>query len=263
MIIAQISDMHIQQDRRLLKGRFDAAGNLETCIQQLNALKPDLVLATGDLVNSGVAAEYAFLRELLAPLQAPLYLMPGNHDDRALMREYFPSHDYLFTDHARLSHVIECGGLRIIMLDSHIPGKDEGAIGAAQLDWLESRLAGAPHIPAIIALHHPPFPTSPRYVGNFFCADGPELQQAVSRHPNVLRVISGHLHRNIQVNFAHAIGSVCPSTAVTFGLAIAPKTPFFYSSEPPGYHLHLWQPDKPIITHTVLLPPAMPASADD
>ena len=256
MIVAQISDMHIQQDRRLLKGKFDAAGNLETCIAQLNALKPDLVLATGDLVNSGTREEYAFLAGLLAPLQSPLYLLPGNHDDRALMREFFPSHDYLFTEYERLHYVIACDGLNIIMLDSHIPGNDEGCIGPAQLTWLEAQLASAPHIPALIALHHPPFATGARFIDNFFCADGPELRGLVARHPQVLRVISGHLHRNIQVNFAGATGSVCPSTAVTFGLALAPKTSFFYSNEPPGYHLHLWRPGNPVITHTVLLPSA-------
>lgn len=254
MIIAQISDMHIQQDRRLLKNRFDAAGNLETCIRQLNALKPDMVLATGDLVNTGQRQEYAFLRDLLAQLQAPFYLLPGNHDDRALMREFFPGHGYLFTENERLHYVIEQDGLRIIMLDSQVPGGDEGAIGAAQLLWLEDELGRAPQHPVIIALHHPPFATGARFIDNFFCADGPELGRLISRHRHVLRVVSGHLHRNIQVNFAHAVGTVCPSTAVTFGLAIAPKTPFFYSNEPPGYHLHMWLPGKPVITHTVLLP---------
>jgi len=262
MIIAQISDMHIQEDRRLYKGRFDAAGNLETCIRQLNALKPDLLLATGDLVNRAGPAKYAFLRELLAACDFPLYLMPGNHDDRSLMREFFPKHNYLFTENDRLHYKIECDGLNIFMLDSSMPNGDEGNIGADQMAWLESQLALSPEKPAIIALHHPPFATGTRYIDNFFCADGPELRQLVARHPNVLRVISGHLHRNIQVNYAHTIGSVCPSTAVTFGLAIAPKTPFFYSHEPPGYHLHLWQPGKPIITHTVLLPPAGIANGD-
>lgn len=256
MIIAQISDMHIQQDRRLLRDKFDAAGNLETCIAQLNALKPDLVLATGDLVHTGTRAEYAFLSELLAPLEIPLYLMPGNHDDRQLMREFFPKHSYLFNGSDRLNHVIACDGINIMMLDSIIPGNDEGAIGEEQLAWLDARLHRAAHLPAIIALHHPPFATGARFIDNFFCADGPELRLLVARHPNVLRVISGHLHRNIQVNFAHATGSVCPSTAVIFGLAIAPKTQFFYSNEPPGYHLHLWQQGKPVITHMVQLPPA-------
>lgn len=253
-IIAQISDMHIQPDRRLLRGKYDNAGNLETCIRQLNELKPDLVLATGDLVHTGARGEYAFLRELLAPLNAPLYLMPGNHDDRALMREFFPAHQYLHTDNERLHYGIAHAGLHIIMLDSLIPGVDEGALGDAQLAWLEDQLARADGQPVIVAVHHPPFATGVRYIDNRFCADGPQLGQIIARHPNVLRVLSGHLHRSIQVNYAGTIGSVCPSTAVTFGLAFAPNTPAFGIKEPPGYHLHLWAPDKPVITHTVLLP---------
>lgn len=256
MIIAQISDMHIQQDRRLLRNKFDNAASLERCIAQLNALKPDAVIATGDLVHTGMREEYGMLRELLAPLQPPLFLMPGNHDSRALMQEFFPSHDYLHTPNERLNHVVELNGLRLYMLDSLIAGSDEGNVGEAQLTWLEAHLAVAPDQPSMIALHHPPFATGLRYIDDHFCADGPALGRLVARFPSVLRVMSGHLHRSIQVNFGGTIGCVCPSTAVTFGLSFAPKSGFFRSDEPPGYYLHVWAPGKPVITHMVQLTPA-------
>ncbi|MFZ5913521.1 MAG: phosphodiesterase [Pseudomonadota bacterium] len=255
MILAQISDLHIQSDRRLLRGRYDNAGSLETCIAQLNALKPDLVLATGDLVDTGLREEYALLRELLAPLAPPLYLLPGNHDNRAHVREFFPAHDYLPADQERLNYVIDHAELRIIMLDTLIPGRDEGGVGEAQLAWLEQQLVSAGGRPVVIALHHPPFPTGARFIGDFFCADGPELAAIVSRHPNVLRVLSGHLHRSIQVNYAGTIGSVCPSTAMTFRMSFAPQSPVF-NTEPPAYHVHLFAPGHPMITHTALLPPS-------
>lgn len=255
MMIAQISDLHIQSDRRLWKGRYDVAGNLEKCVAQLNALQPDVVIATGDLVNAGLPEEYALLRQLLAGLRAPLYLMPGNHDNRDLMREFFPAHKYLQTGQDRLNYVIEAQGLRIIMLDSLIPGEDLGVIGTAQMAWLSGQLAAAPHQPTVIAVHHPPFPTHPGYMDHRFCADGLELEQCILAYPNVLRVLCGHLHRNIQVNYGGTIGSIAPSTAVTFGLAIARST-FFRSDEPAGYHLHLWVPGKPtMITHSVQLTP--------
>lgn len=258
MIVAQISDMHIQSDRRMLRDRHDNAGALEKCVAQLNALNPDLVIATGDLVNAGTRQEYAMLRELLAPLDAPLYLMPGNHDNRALMREFFPAHSYLHTGNERLNHVIERQGLRIIMLDSQIPGSDEGNVGEAQMAWLQRQLDHAPHQPTMIALHHPPFATGTLFIDNHFCADGPELGQLIARYPNVLRVVCGHLHRSIQVNFGGTLGCLCPSTAVTFGLTFAPKSPLFRNGEPPGYYLHLWAPDKPMITHMVQLASVTP-----
>lgn len=253
MIIAQISDMHIQSDRRLLKDKYDNAGNLERCIAQLNAVRPDLVLATGDLVNSGLREEYVFLRELLLPLQAPLYLLPGNHDDRALMRELFAEHAYLQNGQQRLHYVIEADGLRIIMLDTLIPGSDEGAVGEAQLAWLDEQLERAAGQPVIIGLHHPPFATGPSFMDNRFCADGPQLERLIARYPNVLRVVCGHLHRSIQVNYAGTVGCLCPSTAVAFGLSFSPKSPLFPSNDPTGYYFHLWARDKPMITHTALL----------
>jgi len=260
MIIAQISDLHIQSDRRLLRNKHDNAGTLEKCVAQLNVMQPDLVIATGDLVNTGVREEYALLRELLAPLDAPLHLMPGNHDDRALMREFFPGHTYLQTGNERLNHLIDVQGLRIIMLDSQIAGSDEGNVGEAQMAWLARLLDLAHGQPTMIALHHPPFATGTRFIDNHFCSDGPELGRLVARYPNVLRVVCGHLHRSIQVNFGGTIGSLCPSTALTFGLSFAPKSPLFQNNEPPAYNLHVWAQDKPMITHTVLLTPGAPVT---
>ena len=70
---------------------------LARCVQEIRRLRPqpDLVIATGDLVDLGIAEEYAHLRQLLAPLPMPCYLIPGNHDERGALREAFPEHAYL------------------------------------------------------------------------------------------------------------------------------------------------------------------------
>src|SRR5436305_1998369 len=82
MLIAQISDMHVKAEGKQLFRRIDTAGYLERAVAHVNALdpRPDIVLATGDLVDGGKPDEYAQLRRLLAPLAMPLYMIPGNHD---------------------------------------------------------------------------------------------------------------------------------------------------------------------------------------
>ena len=92
MILCQISDTHIKADRKLAYGIVDTAAFLERCVADILTLpqRPDVVIATGDLVDWGRPDEYGLLRELLSPLTMPLYLMPGNHDERASMRNSFP-----------------------------------------------------------------------------------------------------------------------------------------------------------------------------
>ena len=89
MLIAQISDMHVKPPGELLYKRIDTTGFLERAVAHVMALdpKPDVVLATGDLVDGGKPEEYVLLRRLLAPLSMPVYLIPGNHDARDAMRE--------------------------------------------------------------------------------------------------------------------------------------------------------------------------------
>src|SRR5947209_6013937 len=97
MILAQISDLHVCRRGEKLSGRVDTAAYLRkavTRISQLNPL-PDALLITGDMVNDGTAEEYEHLRELLAPLTMPMYVIPGNHDSREGMRASFADHAYL------------------------------------------------------------------------------------------------------------------------------------------------------------------------
>ena len=85
MMIAQITDMHIRPRGKIAYGRVDTNAMLEAAVATLEGLsrKPDLVIASGDLTDCGLAEEYAVLRDILEPLSMPVYLVPGNHDRRA------------------------------------------------------------------------------------------------------------------------------------------------------------------------------------
>src|SRR3954469_5836710 len=96
-LIAQISDLHIKAAGKLSYKIVDTAGMLRACIAHMlkQPQRPDVVVFTGDLVDFGRPEEYAVLREIISPLGMPVYLLPGNHDDRAALREAFPDHAYL------------------------------------------------------------------------------------------------------------------------------------------------------------------------
>src|SRR6188768_3699852 len=109
MLIAQLSDPHIKSPGQLLYDRIDTAGYLERAIAHVLRLDPlpDLVIMTGDLVDGGKAEEYALLRQLLAPLSMPVYVIPGNHDAREPLRRAFASDGYLPREGEYLHYVID------------------------------------------------------------------------------------------------------------------------------------------------------------
>jgi len=145
MLIAQISDLHVRLEGDLAYRRVPTARSLSRAIDHLLSLnpRPDVVLATGDLVDSGSREEYLHLRRLLAPLPMPVYLLPGNHDDRRNLTEVFADHTYLAQGGAFLHYVVEDHPLRIVALDTLVPGQTGGLLCEDRLTWLNTRLSEA------------------------------------------------------------------------------------------------------------------------
>src|SRR5215831_14302117 len=109
MLIAQITDTHISTPGSRNDTHFRTAEHLERAVRHVNGLapRPDVLLATGDLVERGQIDEYGRLRELLQPLHMPVYLIPGNHDDRENLRRVFDTHRYLPRDGSFLQYVVD------------------------------------------------------------------------------------------------------------------------------------------------------------
>src|SRR5258708_30554427 len=124
MMIAQITDMHIRPRGKIAYGRVDTNAMLEAAVATLEALprKPDLVIASGDLTDCGLAEEYAVLRDILESLSMPVYLVPGNHDRRAELFAEFGSDGYMKNDDGFLHYTIEGHEMRLIRLHTVVPG---------------------------------------------------------------------------------------------------------------------------------------------
>jgi hypothetical protein len=194
MLIAQVTDTHIKANGRLAYDRVDTADKLARCIAHLNRLpqRPDVTLLTGDLVDAGRPGEYAVLRRLIAPLAMPVYVIPGNHDARGAFREAFTDHAYLPSGGEFLHYVIEQHPLRLIGLDSTVPGKAHGELCAERLAWLDARLAEAPRRPTLVFTHHPPFLTGLHNMDLQNCRNGDALGAVIERHPQVVRLLRLH-----------------------------------------------------------------------
>ncbi|HET7135162.1 MAG TPA: phosphodiesterase [Casimicrobiaceae bacterium] len=255
MLLCQISDLHVKEPGALCYGVVDSAAALRACVDHIVRLRhrPDVVVATGDLTDFGRPDEYLHLRALLAPLPMPVYLMPGNHDDRDALRAAFPDHAYLRATSPHIQYAFDAGPLHVVALDTTIPGESGGALDAPRLDWLEQNLAEARGRPVVILMHHAPFPVGIGHIDSIGLADPEPLAAIVRRHPNVERVLCGHLHRPILARFAGTVASTCPSPAHQVLLEFGPDAPNAFTLEPPAFQLHRWEPAFGLVSHTAFI----------
>jgi Icc protein len=242
MLIAQLTDIHLgfvpDDPDELNRQRLDKA------IAAVAAHRPDLVLATGDLTDLGAPDAYARLREAFAALPCPVLPCLGNHDLRDNFRAAFPETP---VNEGFVQYVVEDWPLRLVVLDTLEEGRHGGAFCEARAAWLEARLAEAPDRPTLLVLHHPPIETGIDWMTIAPHEPWAErLAEVVSRHPQVVSAVCGHIHRRIVAPWAGTTLVVCPSTAPQVTLDLRPMDPdrpdgrALIVAEPPAYALHLW-----------------------
>ena len=235
-LVVQLSDPHIGADW----GDEDPVARLAATVAEVRALEPSpaAVLISGDLADHAADAEYEQLRELLAPIDAPLYALPGNHDGRAALRRHF---DTPGADDEPLQYAVDVGPLRLVSLDTVVPGEDRGELDAARLGWLQTTLADAPETPTIVALHHPPLTTGASIFDEIGLAPADQLAlgEVVRRHPQVRRIVAGHLHWTVTADLDGCGVLVAPSTYLQAELDFDADE-IRLSAEPPGFVVHAW-----------------------
>ncbi|HEY8429165.1 MAG TPA: phosphodiesterase [Sandaracinaceae bacterium] len=255
MLIAQISDTHILPPGERLAGRIDPATRLAQAVRTLKSLDvvPDCVLATGDLADRGEPEAYAELRRSLAALAAPVYAIPGNHDRREPLRQAFADAPWMPKDPgSRLCYRVALGDLVLVALDSLVEGEDYGMLGDAQLDWLARELGAIGPRPVLVMLHHPPVASGIAVMDTMKLRDADRLGTIVARHPNVERIVCGHLHRAMHLRWNGTVVSVPSSTVEQVELALSPtERRLGMVQEPPGLLLHRWLPGQGLVSHNV------------
>lgn len=269
VLIAHLTDPHVRRPGEKMADRVPSDDLLVAAVSALLEMDkaPDLVVLTGDLVNDGdrpggAPEQYRHLAEILRPLAQgpaamPLLVVPGNHDDRAMIRTHLgplmmggmidpaarPSDPLRFMID-NLSPHREGPPLRLIGLDTVVPGHHHGELGAAQLAWLADTLAAQPSTPTLVIQHHPPFATGIDHMDAMGLRDAAALEEVLAPHPQVLAVLCGHLHRSITARVGQTVAITAPSTAAHLALHLHGEG-VAYSDEAPAMALHLWEPSDP------------------
>jgi 3',5'-cyclic AMP phosphodiesterase CpdA len=253
MLLCQISDPHLVKEGALAYGRIDTPRMLERCVRKILALprRPDALVATGDLTEHATAQEYGLLAELLAPLDMPIFLAVGNHDERRALQAAFPQHRHLCDDDGFVQYAIDDFEVRLVVLDTVIPRAPGGELCGRRLHWLDRTLAASDR-PTIVAQHHPPFVTGLSFMDQMGMKNPAAEAAVIARHPQVERVISGHFHRSMQARFGGTTASACPSCAHQLLLDLVPGADIRFTFEPSAFQLHLWNGAQ-VVTHTAVV----------
>ena len=255
MLIAQLSDPHIKLPGRLAYRQVDTAALLGKAVAHLNQLDPapDLVVITGDLTDVGSPQEYAHLRHLLSPLKAPLIVVPGNHDEREALRSAFADGAYL-PEKGFLNFAVDHHGLRLIGLDTVVPGQGGGQLCAERLGWLDETLSAQPELPSLLLMHHPPFISGIGHMDRVGLDGRDAFAAVLARHPQVVGVLCGHLHRSIYTCVGGRPVICAPSPAHQVVLDLRDEAPSRFCLEPPAFMLHNWD-GRTLSSHTALIGP--------
>ena len=249
-VILHLSDTHLLAGDRLLGGRYDAAAHLRRTLDAAEAtgVRPDAVVFTGDLTDLGEPEAYRALRAAVEPwaarLGAPVIWVAGNHDERPALRAGLL--DAEATEEPVIG-VWNLDGLRLIALDSSVPGWHHGDLDAAQLDWLRRQLAEPAPLGTILALHHPPLPTHIPFFDILELRDQAGLADAIAGS-DVRAILAGHLHYSTSGTFAGVPVSVSAASCYTMDLA---RTAEEVNGMDAGQSFHLAHGGDDTITHAV------------
>lgn len=256
MLIVQITDLHVSGPEKLFGKRVDSRASFERTVSRVLALnpKPDLVLLSGDLAETGAAEEYDFIAAQIARLTCPVLAVPGNHDVREEMLRKLPR-CVVEQEGGHLSFVHDEFPVRIIGLDTIVPGKVHGELSSQRLSWLDQVLSKQSRKPTLIAMHHPPFLTGLKAMDNYGIKQGlDEFRRIISKHAkSVAAIVCGHAHRMIVANLSGVPVLLAPSTSFPFELHLGEIPSLNFVAEPQQFLVHTWSETAGFVSHAAFV----------
>jgi len=234
MIIAQLSDLHIDEPDS------QNALRLKTALASLAEVQPEplLTLITGDLTQDGTPMQYQLLQDLLS-CSGPCALIPGNHDDAKLVHRIFPE----YSPPAGGMRCLTLNGLRLVLIDSSVTGRDHGEIGGDLLHQMSLVLDGDPQ-PTLLAMHHPPVSAQVPAMDDMGLHNSQMFQKWVDERLWIAGILAGHYHQGQFTIW----GERCPvvvAPSVAYPLKIDFQThKFQVENKPPAGFLHRWKSNR-------------------
>lgn len=255
--LLQFSDCHIGSSQRT---PLDAVEQLNKSIQYALSMRVtwDGVIFTGDLVELGSLEEYLILKKHIQQNFSglPIYLCIGNHDSRDAFKQVFKGfwNTYISPDNQWLQYSIDLGfGLRLLVVDSNDHGSDAGKLCKQRLDWIRNEIQAYPNDNFMIAIHHLPFVFGNSIFDAMAIEERSNLSEIIRNHPNITRMICGHVHRTMTAQIGQCPIFTAPSTFHSYGVDYQKNHRSGINTECAGFSFHQWHPEPGWISHSVLL----------
>ncbi len=215
--LLHLSDTHLVAGDGALYGDVDSAARLSAIVADIEAsgTHPEAIVVTGDVADKGEAGAYVRIRDIVEPaarrIGAQVIWAMGNHDERGAFRQELFG---LQPTDRPVDFVYDVNGLRVITLDTSVPGAHHGEVSPAQLDWLAEVLSEAAPHGTILAMHHPPVPSVQDLAVLVELRDQAALAEVIEGS-DVISIIAGHLHYSTSAVFAGVPVSVASATCYT------------------------------------------------
>lgn len=225
-LILHISDTHFVGTGELMYGQLDCDAHLVTLFEGIarSGLRPDAIVFTGDLADTGRPDAYARLRAIVEPaaaaLGAEVIWVMGNHDERGAFRTVLLGEGPgTAVSAGPITRVVEVNGLRIIALDTSVPGHGHGELGDEQLEWLREQLSTPAPAGTLLVMHHPPVPSPIGLLALVELREQHRLAPVIAGS-DVRAILAGHLHYSTHSTFAGVPVSVASATCYTQDLEV-------------------------------------------
>jgi 3',5'-cyclic AMP phosphodiesterase CpdA len=255
MQILQFSDTHLRVDGSLSFGVADTMNITTKAFDFFKKIpdsdQPDFYLLSGDVVDFGKLDAYQTMKKFIDDLPRPVYLLPGNHDDKENMFKVFKPDNILGAVDGNVCYTIDKGPLKIIVVDTTISHVHHGAMSDSVGDWLEEQLEKYKNDPVAVFTHHPPFKTYMQWMDEEFI-NVDRFVSILQKHKN-LKLFTGHMHCSIQTNRLGFDAQCCPPLSMVMELDLKPGGGDRFFDGDPGYMLHHFK-DGALNSHTRTIP---------
>ncbi|HXW09531.1 MAG TPA: metallophosphoesterase [Steroidobacteraceae bacterium] len=227
--LLHVTDPHLFGDESRTIYGVQTATSLRAVLAEAlapGAPRPHAILVTGDIADDHTPEAYANFRRALEPFGLPVFCLPGNHDEPALMPALVGHSGFQYGGAA------EFGAWGVVFLDTHVPGRPEGHVARDELVRLHDELERMHDRPVLVCLHHPPLPVGSAWLDGVGLTNADALLEVLDRHPTVRLVLGGHVHQAFAQRRHGALVLATPSTCAQF----TPRTErCVMDLKPPGY----------------------------
>lgn len=248
MKILQLTDLHVNADGRNAFQKAESLRDLRRTVDYVLKveLKPDIAIVTGDVSTDGTGSAYTLVRQELSRLGCPYYVLPGNHDKKAEMKEVLAD-DCLTALDGVPGICLDTEAARLLLFDSAEENVSVGGLNEEQLVWLSSQLDVSDGRPIMLWMHHFPFRTG--YVGMDYPFPDEERLMALLQGHNAY-VCSGHIHAGVLRRCGDVTLVTAPAVSMMMELRLE-KVRFY--TEESGFALHIVE-DHVVTTHLCAVP---------